>query len=364
MGLAGLGAVAGGLAQGLERGLAINERQEERGYRRKQRERQDKINLDADADAAMLRAANEAGAEVMRRYQQDWQKQQPGPTLDGGAVQANPFQPTPKMMLEAGSARTAKLMQLGAPPQRWMEAFAQDEAMRNNVRSQAAQRLRQSLAMGGDITEPLSELYGTVQGAGRVVKAGKAAGPNGQPAIAIQIEGQPQPMVVPADQFLGELDKMLANPADLAKHNLQVSLEAFKQQGTREEIGLRGEEARKTEGVKFSYGLADTEQKHRLKLGEIGAQGAEARKTKATPEAPKPEDANKRDQVYDQLHDEIIRQVGEPSQGMLGGNRIANEMTGAAAGYARALIRANPGMPMEKAVRDAIAEMKKRAPKQ
>lgn len=266
MSIAALGSLAGGLSQGLERGLRIAGDQEDRRWQREQRERQKRLQTDADAEQAMLRAANEEGAAVLRRYQQEWQKQQPGPTMDGQPVQTNPFQLTPKMAMEAGAARTAKLLQLGGPTERWMQSFAQDEAMRAKMRGDAAQRVRQALTMGGDLTEPVGDFFETLSGSGKVAQVQRVAGPDGKQVVQIGFAGQQQPLTVPAEQFVADLDRMAANPADLAKHSLAMQLEAFKQGGGLARERARGEEDRKTEGVR---------QENRMSLA--GVQGSTQR---------------------------------------------------------------------------------------
>lgn len=106
MGLAALGSLASGLNQGLVQGqnrldtLAERDRVAARQKRLDDRQdvvwgREDAAYNRGEEERQALEAANSAGAEVMKRYQDEWKKQQPGPTLDGGPVPVNPFKPTP-----------------------------------------------------------------------------------------------------------------------------------------------------------------------------------------------------------------------------------------------------------------------------
>ncbi len=120
------------------------------------------------------------------------------------------------------------------------------------------------------------------------------------------------------------------------KQGNRIGLENARSKNTRSEIGLRN--------------AGD--------LAAVKARGEEDRKTASA----KGETAavGKRDAVYDQLHDEIIRAYGDSSTGIAGGNRVGNEATSQGADYARALMAADPKMTMVEAKRQAVAEMKKR----
>lgn len=262
MDLGALGAAASGFTRSVVRG---EDRNTARARQRTLDDRndtlwnrqQDQFSRE-DEDRRLMEEANAAAADVLKGYQAEWQKQQPGPTLDGAPVAVNPFKPSPMQILEAGSARTSKLLERKGPTQAWMDSWTRDEQMRTRLRGDAAQRIRQAMTTGGDITEPLSEFYSTTAGAGKVSKAAMSRGPDGKPVVAIMVEGQQQPMMVPAEQFIMELDKTVANPADIAKHNLQMAMEAFKQKGSLEEIKARGERD-----------VTTAKEKHTLTLGEI-----------------------------------------------------------------------------------------------
>lgn len=132
----------------------------------------------------------------------------------------------------------------------------------------------------------------------------------------------------------GKVDRETADH----KHQQSVGLEAVKSGNTIKEIGAR------TAGD----------------LKVVGARGAEDRRTAAAKGETAEGTGGKRDAVYDQLHDEIIRAYGDSATGLAGGNRVGNEATSQGADYARALMASDPKMTMVEAKRQAVAEMKKR----
>lgn len=366
MGIAGLGALAGGFNRTLMQGEQLLEMRDARADRQERRARQKTLDeradvqwgrqqkqLDrADDEQAALDEANAAGVEVLKRYEAEWKKQQPGPTLDGSPVAVNPFKPTPMQILEAGSARTNKLLERKGPTQAWMDSFTRDEQMRNQVRVSAAQRVREAIGMGGDLTEPLQAFFATKADAGKVSRAGVSRGPDGKPVVSIQVDGQPQPMVVPAEQFLMEMDRAVANPADLIKHNLNLALktyEAMLQRGTNqqkhgltlEEIAARGDEERKTVKVREAE-----ERKRPYTLGEGQERLVDVPQTdgslKPTRIAANPKDgAGAKATTAKQLNDMVIANYGVLDVGT--GRQTGSAKTQALAAAAERLLADNEG---------------------
>lgn len=230
MSIAGLGAVAGGFAEGIERGQRIDANNMRITRERKQMQRE-------DDETAAIDAANAAARDVLKRHEADWKKQQPGPTLDGSPVPVNPFKPSPTMILDAGKARTDKLLELRGPTESWAKAWATDEAMRGQFRQQAGQRVKAAMAGGGDLTQPVSEFFSTINDGFDVASVKPTRGLDGKTTLAIQRvnrytgQAEPQPLMLPADQFARDIDMLAANPVDLAKHSLAMNLEAFKAAG-------------------------------------------------------------------------------------------------------------------------------------
>lgn len=275
MNLAGLGAFAGGLNDGLVRGQnrldTLAERDRIAARQKRVDDRQDQEWAREDEQRATLEAANAAGREVMQRYADEWKKQQPGPTLDGSPVPVNPFQPTPSMMLEAGRARTDKLLELKGPTETWMKSWANDEAMRTNVRAQAGQRVKAAMLSGADLTEPLGEFFGTINDGYTVTGVKPIRGVDGKTTLQVQrvnrYSGQEvDPMMIPADTLQSDIDRLSVGGVDLAKHSLAMNLEAFKQAGRLKEINARAEADRGT-----------AKDKHALTLEEIAARNTSAR---------------------------------------------------------------------------------------
>lgn len=276
MGIAGLGAFAGGLNEGLVRGQnrldTLAERDRVAARQKRVDDRQDEQWAREDEDRRSIETANAAGAEVMKKYQQEWQRQQPGPTLDGSPVPVNPFKPTPAMMLEAGRARTDKLLELKGPNELWAKSWANDEAMRTQVRAQAGQRVKAALVGGQDPTEAVTEFFGTINDGYSVTAVKRMPTVDGQAMLQVQrvnrYTGEPaDPLMIPAAQLARDIDMLSANPVDAAKHNMAINLEAFKQAGTLKEIEARG-----------NKDVTVAKEKHGLTLEEIGArnEGAKA----------------------------------------------------------------------------------------
>lgn len=242
MGIASLGAFASGLGQGAERGLTLAGMAEDRAYVRGQRERQAKLQAREDQDLSAIDEANAAGAAVLKGYQDEWAKS--NPTLGGQPAQ--PFQATPQMILDAGRARTDTLLKKLGPTDAWAKAWSQDEAMRGQVRQQAALKVRQSLTTGADPTNAVREFFDTLDDGTKVTGVTMDKGADGKPVLKIdranRYTGQPvDPIAQPADQIVQDLIGMAANPADLAKHSMAMTLERFKQAGALNLEGARQE---------------------------------------------------------------------------------------------------------------------------
>lgn len=268
MGIATLGALAGGLNAGLVQGQnrldTLAERDRIAARQKRVDDRQDQEWAREDEQRATLEAANAAGREVMQRYADEWKKQQPGPTLDGSPVPVNPFQPTPKMRLEASEAATNKLFDLKGPTQAWATSFARDEAMRATYRNDAFQRVQQAAMIGGDMTEPVSDYFSTL-GIGKVERVGKTVGLDGKPSVVLKLEGQPEASVIPADEFLKGMADVAADPKAWAQHRYATELQKQRHKDNLEEISKRGETERE-----------NAKSKHGLTLEEIAARGTSA----------------------------------------------------------------------------------------
>lgn len=293
MNLAGLGALAGGLNAGLVQGQnrldTLAERDRVATRQKRLDDRQDQQWAREDEDRATLEAANAAGQSVMKKYADEWKKQQPGPTLDGSPVAVNQFNPTPAMMLEAGRARTDKLLELKGPSEAWMKSWVNDEAMRTNVRAQAGQRVKAAMLSGADLTEPLGEFFGTINDGYTVTGVKPIRGVDGKTTLQVQrvnrYSGQEvDPMMIPAETLQSDIDRLSVGGADLAKHSLAMNLEAFKQAGRLKEIGARADAEQGTAKAKHVLTLEEIDARNSGAKEVAGIRAAGAGKSKQAEE--------------------------------------------------------------------------------
>ncbi len=284
MGLASLGALGNGLVSGIQTGQAIDARSQALERQKIVNARQDQQWAREDADRAALDEANAAGRAVMQKYADEWKKQQPGPTLDGSPVAVNPFKPTPQMALEAGQARTDKLLELKGPTDVWAKSWAGDEAMRSQVRAAAGQSVKAALASGADLTEPLSTFFSTINDGSTVTGVTPTKGIDGKVTLQVQranrYSGQAmEPMTIPADQLARDIDMMAANPVELAKHSLAMNLEAFKQAGRLSEIDARAKVDAKAAGTKHGYTIDEIDKRGAVDKAVAGIRAAGSAKS-------------------------------------------------------------------------------------
>lgn len=270
MGIAALGSFAGGLQRGAVIGQDMAAQAEDMDYKREQRGVLREQQQRERANQAALDEANAAGAAVLKGYQDQWASQ----NMTLGGQPAQPFRATPQMMLEAGRARTDALLKKLGPSDAWAQSWSRDEAMRGSVRQQAAQRVQQALTTGADPGGAISEFFNTIDDGYQVSGVTVGKGADGKPIVQIdrknRYSGEPEDkrIVVPVEQLVRDLTMMSANPADLAKHSMAMTLERFKLAGKLTEVGAKGEEDRKTEELKTDG---------RIKVE--GVKGSEDRKT-------------------------------------------------------------------------------------
>ena len=386
MNLAGLGALAGGLNDGLVRGQnrldTLAERDRVAARQKRLDDHQDKQWAREDADLAAMDQANAAGREVMQRYADEWKKQQPGPTLDGSPVPVNPFQPTPNMMLEAGRARTDKLLELKGPTEAWAQLWAKDETMRSSLRAQAGQRVKAAMVGGQDPTQALTEFFGTINDGYAVTGVKRLLSIDGKPTLQVQrvnrYSGQPvDALMIPAEQLVRDIDTLSANPVDLAKHSLQMNLEAFKQVGEVNKERVKGDEDRKTEGVKNTNKLGQIVAEGDQHVRQEGAKsrydatkpytlgdGQERWVDQAQPDGtikPVKIAGNRKDTpaaratTAKQINDMVIGNFGVLDVGT--GRQVGSSTTQALSAAAERLMNDNPGLGANEAIAEAAKDM-------
>lgn len=169
-GLAGLGALAGGFAQGMERKQRMEANQQALDANRRRADDEEALRRD-------LRSADQAMGERLRGFELEHQQSQspvnraltlggtdssmPDQTALDQAPAMSPFRPNQQQLLDAAQARTDKLFALGRHDQA-VKQWAQDEGLRAQMRKQAVEKGMLAFKASGDITPLLSGVYGTI----------------------------------------------------------------------------------------------------------------------------------------------------------------------------------------------------------
>lgn len=268
--LAGLGALAGGVGQGVERGQIMMQRQQVIDANAKQQADNDKMKADmAAADAAM--------AERLKGFEAEHNKTQPSAlknylTLggtdssmpdqvgnDAPVAAASPFRPNEQQLLQAAQARTDKLFQLGRHDVA-VKQWAQDEGLRAQLRRQAVEKGTLAYKSTGDIRPLLTGVYQTIDDGHDISNIEQVNNPDPKAPAAWNVErtntltGEKRVQRIGADQIDG-LVQFALDPQQAARYALMEKLAGFKAgeqrqtnaergQMTLDQIGARGENAR------------------------------------------------------------------------------------------------------------------------
>jgi hypothetical protein len=167
-------------------------------------------------------------------------------------------------------------------------------------------------------------------------------------------------------------DPVQAQVAEM-KLNYERALQGVKTEGSKEVERFKGDQTRMTEKQKAA--ARDAEGRARFKeqmtladvnntaAGQRTRESASATRYSADQRvkaagADGKDATNKRDQVFDQLHDELIRGYGIEQPGSMSGQRAGDDYTAAAARYARDLVAS--GKSFNEALGIASKEVKKR----
>jgi hypothetical protein len=330
---------------------------------------------------AALDEANAAATGVITASQQEW-------AVNGAQGQ---YKPNDSTMFKAAEARGQALAKHGLWDQ-YMQNEAQIAPMRLRARSTALQRYQAD----GDVEALARSVYPTIFDGKEIVGIERVEGAPGSENLGLAARSStlklklsdgtetttdPQRLVQLVKQSLIDPQTTLKNEIELNMARAKAEAEAAGRVTVERE---RGEQARKTEGVKaenavqlqgVKFGqekeLAGLNNASREKVAAgnnsatLGAAhiGASARKEAAQiGAASKAESGPKKDQQFDQLHDELVRVYGETQMGALGGTKTATEGTQAMAAYAQALMKADPNMTVAQAIRKSSEEWKKRNP--
>lgn len=332
--------------------------------------------------------ADKAFGDTIAQSQQEW--------LDAGGQ--GTYQPNDMTMFKAAGARGTALAKAG-DWQGWAQNEAAVQQQRQRVRVGAWQQFQQS----GDIEGLVRAVHSTVNDGRDIVGIEKVQPPEpqappripgapdvAQPQAPTLQDAQPQqPMLrirysdgheetKPAAEIVRGVQSLLVDPVKTAEKELElnflntknlietsgkVRVEQEKGNQARQTEGVKHDNAVSLEGVKFGNertltGIKEAGANQRARIGADATLGAASIRAKASGEG-KAGDEQKR---FKQTHDEITRIVGQQMQGALGGTRISNEQTMAAARYAQALMD-NEGMSYGDAIGQAVAELKKRSGK-
>lgn len=383
-----------------QQGLAWKQDQEELARQKSIRDLEDAANArGAEVIAAAKRSHEASFAAPTPRPQQ-------APTTPGGmndaetaglaqpapqaAPQAPPFRPTPNLLLKAYEARGQAFADAGD-----FKNFAMNEAktapLRQQIRIDTVNRAIQEFDADSDPIKLVKTVYDTAVFDGKTVKdaeyikggEGAKGAPSGPDVIRVTLSDGSTKMVNPlkvkdaalamirdpqAQQQLMEYEfKERLKAAVEAQKNIQVETEKARQK-------------RETDAAKARLDLGLEGAKHGFKVQQIGMENASAEKRTAmssgatvkaatlgkegrveaaTLSAGKERDANKKDAIFDQLHDELTRAWGAKGPNYsLDGKLTSDEMTSEGAQYARELVR--DGKTLTEALKMAGAEIKKR----
>lgn len=255
--LAGLGALAGGVATGMERGERLAQDRQTRELRQRAIDEQEKVRRD-------LQAADQAMADRLKEFQQQaganadpvqqfnrlggTDSSMPDQAAIDAAPAAQPWRPDNRQLMAAAQARTDKLFELGrhdAAVKQW----AQDEGLRAQIRKRAAVEGMTAFKTSGDPRALLDGLYSAIDDDHDLadVKPITSLDPKAPPSWRVERvnrrTGERKSDVLSSDDIQGVVDFAL-NPEQAARYSLMEKL-----------AGFRGVQTRLTNDAKHSNRL-------------------------------------------------------------------------------------------------------------
>lgn len=332
---------------------------------------------------AQLDAANQAAAGVIQASQQEW-------AANGAQGQ---YRPNDMTMFKAAEARGMALAKAGM----W-DKFLENDAQVAPMRIKARAGALQQYEADGDIEKLARTVYPTLFDGKEIVGSKKIDGADGSVnlglmPIASKIElelSDGTKRVMEPEQLVKMVKGSLIDPVASAKKEVELNFlrtkELIEGAGRERLERVKGEEARKTEGVKgevqgkrdrakFGYdlGLAEVNNAAAQKRTDTTAaasrysadKGYSGRVEAATIGANAKEGGDgggKKDARFEQLHKQISNIYGRSEMGMFGKTNNPTEDTRKMASYAAALMDADKGMSMPQAIDKAVEEWKKRNP--
>jgi len=243
-GLAALGSLADGIAQGMVLGRDLKARDMALEQQKRQMDEQAAL-------AADMKDADQAARELALKYRAEHDQQYKGLGAymtrggsDGSLADAQQdavsqpvpeFKATPQQMLKVAQARTARLFEKGRTDQAF-KYWMQDEGLRRELRGQAGQDAMAALSSGGDATKALSSFYDLFDNGHDITSAVPQKSLDGGSGYLITRRG-PDGKEVSAfmtpDEIGAEINKRVTNWQDAAKESFQhnLKLAAIKAQG-------------------------------------------------------------------------------------------------------------------------------------
>lgn len=369
----------------------------------KSRRDQDQVRIAEEAKRRQtINDANAAGAKVISEAEQKWRALQPGeqtrlaspigshdvaPPAAAPSAPRGEFLPDHATIARALDARGAALAKAG-DLHAWTENEVQASHLRSRVRSQVIGQALQRFQTDQDPISLAQSVYPTIADGREITMAKRIAGPDGKQAIEFSFSDGKKGTLTP-EQIVNNAKDALMNPDKVAEYEFQTRLAQAKATADATAKSLveriKGEEERKTEGVKTTGRLSLADSEHGYKVGEIGLENAgrvkvagihagatvqaaqigadgrlalaEAKADAAANKPPKTLDA-------DNLHNLVlnatpeVRGITDPISGKYAGTQQSLAITERAQQW----MKSNPGMPETEAIRRASSEWKQRQP--
>jgi len=325
-------------------------------------------------------AANKAATDVIDASKAKW-------AMDGAQGQ---YRPNEETLFKAAEARGMHFAKAGMWDQ-YMQNDAQVAPLKMKTRAAALQRYEND----GDVDAFVRTVYPTLFDGREIVGTEKIQGAPGSTNLGlapvadkIRVKLSDGTVIDKSpDEMVNMVKLSLVDPVESAKRERDLTFARTKAQidadAKIQEIKAKGSEDRTTEGVKGASAKELEGIKHKGVLEVTGLTNASRERAAAGNNAATIGAANigadgriavaeakaaaglnaggKKDQEYDQLHDEAIRVYGDEQLGALGGTKTGNESTQSIAAYAAALRKANPGLSVPEAIRQSSEQWKQSA---
>lgn len=350
------------------------------------RQQQDLI-AEQKAKRDRINAANMAGSEVMKQAQTAHEAEQAA-ALDAytkqkgtnEGFQATPFKMNEGLMLQALDARSQGLAK-GGDWDDWMANEAKAAPLREQVRAKTFDTAMKQFDLDGDPIKLAQTVYPTIYDGKKIVKPiiDKTGGVGFKAASGLANAGEAMPMErisfelddgtktrpMTKDELVTKVKWASMNPGEVRQYELQQRLNAAKLEHERATAAAKGEQDRKTEGVKAEgrTGLAvlnhdredaraaanraSDEKQTAAKVGAIrysADQSRAAAKDRSTADKdPKPPSDN-------EIRDAVVERFGSKDMASLTGKRGMTQLANDLTLDVREILLANPKADLTRAI--------------